>query len=167
MRFERGKTSCVAGADAIARTAALLAGGAIVAIKGIGGYHLACDATNATAVAAMRERKYRKERPFAVMARDLTIARTLVELDAESEHLLASIERPIVLLPAQTPFRRRRAEQSRSRRHAAVHAAAPSLVRRGRAGCAGYDERQSFERADRLRRRRCAARRSRGSPMRS
>ena len=59
-------------AAAIERTAELLAGGAIVAIKGIGGYHLACDARNANAVAALRERKYRKERPFAVMARDLS-----------------------------------------------------------------------------------------------
>lgn len=98
------KDVVVAGADAISRTAALLASGAIVAIKGIGGYHLACDATNANAIAAMRERKYRKERPFAVMARNLTIARTLVELDAESEKLLASIERAIVLLPAKRHF---------------------------------------------------------------
>lgn len=100
----REKDVVIAGADAISRTAALLASGAIVAIKGIGGYHLACDATNASAVAAMRERKYRKERPFAVMARNLTLARTLVELDAESEQLLASIDRPIVLLQANRHF---------------------------------------------------------------
>ncbi len=92
------------GSDAIARAAALLASGAIVAIKGIGGYHLACDATNATAVAALRARKYRKERPFAVMARDLTLARTLVELDAGAEKLLAAIECPIVLARARTSF---------------------------------------------------------------
>lgn len=100
----KAKDLVVAGADAIARSAALLASGAIVAIKGIGGYHLACDATNANAVAAMRERKYRKERPFAVMARNLALMRTLVELDAESQQLLASIERPIVLLPARRHF---------------------------------------------------------------
>jgi hydrogenase maturation protein HypF len=94
----------VAGADAIARAAALLARGAIVAIKGIGGYHLACDVTNARAVSAIRERKYRKERPFAVMARDLGVAQTLVELDAESELLLGSIERPIFLARARRDF---------------------------------------------------------------
>jgi hydrogenase maturation protein HypF len=87
----------VKGDAAIARTAELLAGGAIVAIKGIGGYHLACDAGNAGVVSIVRERKYRKERPFAVMARDLAVARTLVELDEDSQRLLTSIERPIVL----------------------------------------------------------------------
>ena len=91
----------VEGAGAIERTAELLRGGAIVAIKGIGGYHLACDARDANAVATLRARKYRKERPFAVMVRDLETARTLVDLDAESEALLTSIERPIVLAPAR------------------------------------------------------------------
>jgi hydrogenase maturation protein HypF len=94
----------IEGPGAIARTAALLANGAIAAIKGIGGYHLACDATNADAVAAMRERKYRKERPFAVMARNLARAHTLVELDAEAERLLVSIERPILLARAKRDF---------------------------------------------------------------
>ena len=73
----------VTDAGAIEGAAALLARGAIVAVKGIGGYHLACDAANAGSVAAMRERKYRKERPFALMARNLEVARTLVQLDAE------------------------------------------------------------------------------------
>jgi hydrogenase maturation protein HypF len=99
VRLEEGDT-ITEGVDAVARTAALLARGAIVAIKGIGGYHLACDATDAAAVAALRERKYRKERPFAVLARDLETARSLVELDPDVERLLASIERPIVLAPA-------------------------------------------------------------------
>ncbi|MGB8266085.1 MAG: carbamoyltransferase HypF [Candidatus Velthaea sp.] len=90
-----------AGAAAIARAATLLAGGGIVAVKGIGGYHLACDARNAQAVRALRERKFRKERPFAVMARDLETARALVELDVASEKLLTSIARPIVLAPAR------------------------------------------------------------------
>lgn len=89
------------GPSAIERAAALLATGAIVALKGIGGYHLACDARDRTAVAALRERKYRKERPFAVMARDLAVARELVELDADAEDLLTSSERPIVLARAR------------------------------------------------------------------
>jgi hydrogenase maturation protein HypF len=95
-----GAGDTVRGAAAIARAAELLRAGAIVAIKGIGGYHLACDAQNAGAVAALRERKYRKERPFAVMVRDLAAARTLVECDAAVERLLTSIERPIVLARA-------------------------------------------------------------------
>ena len=91
-------------AAAIERAAALLADGAIVAVKGIGGYHLACDARNGAAVAMMRERKYRKERPFALMARDLATARTLIELDAATEEQLTSVARPIVLAPARTRF---------------------------------------------------------------
>jgi hydrogenase maturation protein HypF len=94
----------VSGADAIARTALLLAQGAIVAIKGIGGYHLACDASNAAAVVALRERKYRKERPFALMARDLAAAREAIALDLEAEAVLTSVERPIVLAPARRVF---------------------------------------------------------------
>jgi hydrogenase maturation protein HypF len=86
---------------AIAGTATLLCDGAIVAVKGIGGYHLACDARNERAVSALRERKYRKERPFALMARDLDVARAIVCLDADSERLLTSAARPIVLAPAR------------------------------------------------------------------
>src|SRR6185437_16675000 len=87
--------------NAIARTADLLRAGAIVAIKGIGGYHLACDARNAAAVDTLRTRKFRKEKPFALMARDLAVARALVELDPDAERLLASVARPIVLAPAR------------------------------------------------------------------
>lgn len=93
--------STVTGDAAIAGAAALLAGGAIVAVKGIGGYHLACDARNAGAVEALRARKYRKERPFAVMARDLAGARELVDLADDAERWLTSVERPIVLAPAR------------------------------------------------------------------
>lgn len=92
----------VPGSDAsIRRAAELLRSGAIVAVKGIGGYHLACDARNAASVAALRERKYRKEKPFALMARDLDTARRLVELNAEAEELLTSAARPIVLAKAR------------------------------------------------------------------
>lgn len=92
----------VQGSDeSIRRTAELLRWGAIVAIKGIGGYHLACDARNAATVAALRERKYRKEKPFALMARDLAIARELAELNPEAEELLTSAARPIVLAKAR------------------------------------------------------------------
>ena len=87
---------------AIERAAQLLSRGAIVAVKGIGGYHLACDARDAAAVSALRARKYRKERPFAVMARDRATARTLADFDAASERLLTGAERPIVLARARS-----------------------------------------------------------------
>jgi hydrogenase maturation protein HypF len=89
------------GGPAIEAAAALLRDGAIVALKGIGGYHLACDARNARSVTALRERKYRKERPFALMTRDLPTARELIELDARAEELLCSRARPIVLAAAR------------------------------------------------------------------
>jgi hydrogenase maturation protein HypF len=85
----------------IRRAAELLQAGKILAVKGLGGYHLACDARNPAAVAALRERKYRKEKPFAVMAKDIGTARTLVELSVEAEALLTSVARPIVLVPAR------------------------------------------------------------------
>ena len=65
--------------QAIRRTIELLREGKIVAVKGLGGYHLACDARNADAVNAMRERKYRKEKPFAVMVKDVGGARSIME----------------------------------------------------------------------------------------
>jgi hydrogenase maturation protein HypF len=88
--------------DSIRLAAQLLGSGSILAVKGLGGYHLACDASNAASVTALRERKFRKEKPFAVMARDLEIARDLVELSGEAEKLLTSTACPIVLAPAKT-----------------------------------------------------------------
>src|SRR5271168_884515 len=90
-----------ASEDSIQRSAEMLRAGGIVAVKGLGGYHLACDARNPAAVAALRERKYRKEKPFALMVCDVETARTLVELSSESEALLVSVARPIVLAPAK------------------------------------------------------------------
>jgi hydrogenase maturation protein HypF len=66
-------------------------------VKGLAGYHLACDARSAAAVAALRERKYRKEKPFALMVHDLRLARSLADLSPEAESLLSSRARPIVL----------------------------------------------------------------------
>jgi hydrogenase maturation protein HypF len=91
--------------ESIRKAAQLLKQGSILAIKGLGGYHLACDARNPAAVAALRERKYRKEKPFALMAKDLDVARSLVELSAEAEDLLTSSARPIVLAPAKVQIR--------------------------------------------------------------
>jgi len=76
-----------------------LAAGAIVALKGLGGFQLACRADDAAAVARLRERKRRPAKPFAVMARDLAAARRLVHLGAEDEALLLSPRAPIVLAP--------------------------------------------------------------------
>src|SRR5271170_5114103 len=87
--------------NCILRAAHMLHAGAILAVKGLGGYHLACDARNRAAVAALRDRKYRKEKPFALMVRDVEMARTLLELSADAEALLTSVARPIVLAPAR------------------------------------------------------------------
>ena len=70
----------VGNEESIRRAAQILREGRIVAVKGLGGYHLACDARNSAAVAALRERKYRKEKPFAVMAQNIEVARALVDL---------------------------------------------------------------------------------------
>jgi len=91
----------LAGDDCIHRAAEMLRAGRILAVKGLGGYHLACDARNSAAVASLRNRKYRKEKPFAVMARDMDVVRTLVDLSADSESLLISPARPVVLAPAK------------------------------------------------------------------
>lgn len=85
--------------DPVAAAAALLVGGAIVAVKGVGGYHLACRAADAAVIATMRERKHREAKPLALLAADLTAARELVELSEADERLLTGRERPIVLAP--------------------------------------------------------------------
>jgi hydrogenase maturation protein HypF len=85
--------------DPVEGAAALIRAGRIVAVKGLGGYHLAADAASATAVAALRRRKHREEKPFAVMAPDLAAVRRLVAPSPDAERLLTSPRRPIVLLP--------------------------------------------------------------------
>jgi len=85
--------------DPIAAAAEAVTRGSIVALKGIGGFHLACDATSAEAVARLRRRKMRDEKPFAVMARDIEMADRLALIGAEERRLLLSVERPIVLMP--------------------------------------------------------------------
>jgi hydrogenase maturation protein HypF len=82
---------------AIRRAALLLNEGKILALKSLGGYHLACDASNSAAVAGLRERKYRKEKPFALMAKDLSTAHALIDLSSPAEALITSPARPIVL----------------------------------------------------------------------
>ena len=82
----------------ILATAMALANGEIVAIKGIGGFHLACDAKNNSAVQTLRQRKGRAGKPFAVMCKDLKTASSLVEINKSEQAILTSRERPIVLL---------------------------------------------------------------------
>ncbi|MEY9928761.1 hydrogenase maturation protein HypF [Catenulispora sp. GP43] len=84
--------------DPVARAAGLLADGSIVAIKGLGGYHLAVAAGNENAVRALRQRKHREERPLALMVADLEAARRLCEVDGVEEEFLLDPARPIVVL---------------------------------------------------------------------
>ena len=85
-------------ADAILELAGLLRQGAIAAIKGLGGFQLACDATNTDVVAALRERKRRPHKPFALMMRDIQEARRYCFVDDDESRLLSAPEAPIVLL---------------------------------------------------------------------
>ncbi|HEV2719143.1 MAG TPA: carbamoyltransferase HypF, partial [Thermoanaerobaculia bacterium] len=84
--------------DPLAFAARTIRAGMIVAIKGIGGYHLACDATTSLSVQRLRERKRREVKPLAVMVRDLAAAAQLALVSEEEARLLTSVERPIVLL---------------------------------------------------------------------
>ena len=90
-------------ADPIAEAAARLRAGDVVAVKGLGGFHLAAEATNAAAVERLRERKRRVEKPFAIMAANLARVAQFCELDDASRELLLSAQRPIVLLPKLVP----------------------------------------------------------------
>ena len=89
----------VAGAeeDPLRAAAQDLLDGRILAVKGLGGYHLACRADREEAVAALRSRKHREDRPFALLVADVDAARELVELSADEQALLESRARPIVL----------------------------------------------------------------------
>ena len=89
-----------AGEDALATASRLLRAGQIVALKGIGGFHLACDAGSDAAVAELRRRKRRHRKPFALMARDLAVIRRYAAVDDQQAALLASPAAPVVLLEA-------------------------------------------------------------------
>ena len=88
----------LAAADPVARFAAALRDGRIGALKGLGGYHLACDAQSATAVAELRRRKHRDEKPFALMVADVAAIEDYCEFQPAERELLQSTRRPIVLL---------------------------------------------------------------------
>ncbi len=90
----------LASQDPVEAAAALLRQGAILAIKGIGGYHLACDATDADTVARLRTRKRRQGKAFALMARDIAVIRRYAGVSEEEERQLNAPAGPIVLLKA-------------------------------------------------------------------
>ncbi|HEY5351718.1 MAG TPA: carbamoyltransferase HypF [Streptosporangiaceae bacterium] len=95
-----GDPGALAGAvDALAGAVDVLAAGRVLAVKGLGGYHLAVDAASDQAAALLRSRKHREDKPFAVMAADLAAARALCDVDDVAAGLLTSPRRPIVLLP--------------------------------------------------------------------
>ena len=98
--------------DPIEKTLDLLSKGSIIAIKGLGGFHLACDVRNQGVVSSLRSRKFREDKPFAVMCRNIEEVKKHCEINKEEEKLLLSVERPIVIL--------RRKENS-----AIAHAVAP------------------------------------------
>jgi hydrogenase maturation protein HypF len=90
----------LADSEIVQRAATLLKEGNILAIKGVGGYHLMCDATDDSVVQRLRQRKRRPGKPFAVMAKDMNMVKKLVHISTQEEQLLSSQERPIVLLQA-------------------------------------------------------------------
>ncbi len=90
--------NALASIDPVADVGAILRAGGIVAVKGLGGYHLACDARQPEVVAELRRRKQRYEKPFAVMVANVAMARELAEISDSEAALLASSRRPIVLL---------------------------------------------------------------------
>lgn len=87
------------GADAIRYTRKVISEGGIVAVKGIGGFHLCCDATKEETVARLRQRKKRPMKPFAVMMKDLDVVRRECETEPHLEEILDGHQKPIILLP--------------------------------------------------------------------
>jgi hydrogenase maturation protein HypF len=98
LRFESGGVTSATGDAALAAAQRALAEGGVVAVKGIGGYHLACRPDHPGALALLRARKSRDEKPFALLVRDVDVARTLAHLSADEEQVLTGPARPIVLL---------------------------------------------------------------------
>ncbi len=96
----RGQRILVTDEDVIQAASRLLREGQILAIKGIGGFHLCCDASNEQSVTRLRERKRRYQKPLALMARDLGVMQHYVALDEQACALLSSPAAPILLLPA-------------------------------------------------------------------
>jgi hydrogenase maturation protein HypF len=101
LRLEAPSRETSYGEAALAEARSLVLDGAVVAVKGIGGYHLACDATNPVAVSMLRKRKQRGDKPFAVMVPTIDDALTLVEATPVEVALLTGRARPVVLAKAR------------------------------------------------------------------
>jgi len=104
-RLRDGAGRSIADEDAVRAAAYALGAGQIVAVKGVGGYHLACRADEERTVARLRRAKRREEKPFAVMVGDLGAACALVRLTAGEQELLCASERPIVIAPRRPDAR--------------------------------------------------------------
>jgi hydrogenase maturation protein HypF len=98
LELVRKDAAALSGEDALRVTRSMLADGGIVAVKGIGGYHLVCDAADDAAVTELRRRKRRGDKAFAVMVADLHTAQSLVDISPAEAELLTSAARPVVLL---------------------------------------------------------------------
>ena len=105
LRYRDGDGGVTDGDGALLRARQLLRDGGILAVKGIGGYHLACDANDDQAVAELRRRKRRGDKPFAVMVPDPPTACAIADVDDPSARLLAGPQRPIVLVPRRRDAR--------------------------------------------------------------
>jgi len=99
LEFWSGQGHAVAASDPIEAAVEHLRLGEVLAVKGLGGFHLAADAVNPAAVQRLRQRKSRAEKPFAVMVRNLEAAVGFCEINAEARGILTSRQRPIVLAP--------------------------------------------------------------------
>jgi hydrogenase maturation protein HypF len=97
--YRDGSGTALDGESGLSEARRLLRSGGVLAVKGIGGYHLACDAGNDRAVAELRARKRRGDKPFAVMVPDLSTACGIADVDEASTRLLSGPQRPIVLMP--------------------------------------------------------------------
>ncbi|HPO58766.1 MAG TPA: acylphosphatase, partial [Anaerolineaceae bacterium] len=96
IRFEANGQQIAAGEDALQLARQWLREGRILAVKGLGGYHLACDASNPQAVAELRRRKRRSDKAFALMAFDLAAIERQAQVGPSERNLLESIQRPVV-----------------------------------------------------------------------
>ena len=147
--LEDPKGQVLARRDGAVREAiSMLADGRILAVKGLGGFHLAALATDEAAMARLRTRKHRDEKPFAVMFADLETVKAYGEVGPEEGRRLMSLQRPIVILEGRDRPKWfgsgavHGAREPDRRRVSAVHAAALSLVRRRAVQGPGHDQRQ-------------------------
>jgi hydrogenase maturation protein HypF len=99
--FDKNGNLNLSQKEIINKSVELIKDGKIVAIKGIGGYHLVCDATNDQAIQNLRDRKNRPHKPFAIMTKDIQSAKNLAYINDKESQILESIQRPIVLLKSK------------------------------------------------------------------